>query len=141
MRRGVAGAGALERVADVVVTVLEHPGQVGVAGPREGDALCALALRLALRLPGAHPPGPVLVVEIADDEGERGPERVRVAESAEHLDRVGLELLAWAATVAELPTPQVGVDRVAVEPEPGGEPCQNGDERGPVRLARRDEAQ
>ena len=71
------------------------------------------------------------MVEIADDEGERRPERVSVAKSAEHLDRVGLELLAWAATVAELPTPQVGVDRVAVEPEPGGEPCQTATSAGP----------
>ena len=45
------------------------------------------------------------------------PSVMRLAQPGEHLDRVGLELLARAAAVAELAPPQVGVDRGAVEAE------------------------
>ena len=137
--RGVARARALERVADVVVAVLEDAGEVGVPGPRQRDGLRALAVRLALGRPRAHPPRPVLVVAVADDERERRAERASVAEAGEHLDLVGLDLLARAAAVALLAAAQVGVDRVAVEQEPGGQAGDDRDERGPVRLAGGDE--
>ena len=72
---GVPRRRALERVADVVEVVLEHAGEVGVAGPRQRDRLHALPLRLALGRPRVHPPRPVLVVAVADDERERRAER------------------------------------------------------------------
>ena len=53
----------------------------------------------------------------------------------EHLDLVGLDLLARRAAVALLAPPQVGVDRVLVEHEPGRQAGHDRDERGPVRLA------
>ena len=138
---GVAGARALERVADVVVAVLEDAGEVGVAGARQRDGLRALPVRLALGLPRAHPPRPVLVVEVADDERQRRAERARVPEAGEHLDRVGLELLARAPTVPQLAAAQVGVDRGAVEPQPRGQAGEDGHERGAVRLTCGDEAE
>ena len=46
-----------------------------------------------------------------------------------------LDLLPRAAAVALLAAPQVGVDRVAVEDEPGRQPGDDRDERRPVRLA------
>ena len=133
--RRVPRARALERVARVVVPVLHDAGEVGVAGPRQRDRLLALAGRLALGRPGAHPPRPVLVVAVADDERQRRPERPPVPQAGEHLDAVLLDLLARAAPVALLPPREVGVDRVAVELEPGGQPGHDRDERGPVRLA------
>ena len=75
-------------------------GEVGVAGPRQRDRLRPLALRLALGRPRAHPPRPVRVVAVADDERERRAERAAVAQAGEHLDRVGLDLLPRAAAVA-----------------------------------------
>ena len=67
---------------------LSDTGEVGVARSRQRDGLRALALRLALGRPRAHPPRPVLVVAVADDERERRAERPPVAEAGEHLDLV-----------------------------------------------------
>ena len=135
VHRGVPGRGALERVPHVVVAVLEHAGEVGVAGPRQRDRLRSLAGRLALRRPRRHPPRPVLVVDVADDERERRAERAAVPEPGEHLDPVLLDLLPRRAAVALLAPLQVGVDRLAVELEPGRQAAEDRHERGPVRLA------
>ena len=72
---------------------------------------------------------------------ERRAERHCLAEAGEHLDGVGLELLARAAAVAELAPPQVGVDRGAVEPQAGGQAGEHGHECGTVRLSCGDEAE
>ncbi len=56
-------------------------------------------------------------------------------EPREHLHLVRLDLLPRAAAVALLPTAEVGVDRRAVENEPGGQAGDDRDERGAVRLA------
>ena len=141
VRRRVARTRALERVANVVVAVLEHACEIGVARARQGHGLRALPVRVTLGLPRAHPPRPVLVVEVADDERQRRSERQCLAETGEHLDGVGLELLARAAAVAELAPPQVGVDRGAVEPEARGQAGEHGHERGSVRLSCGDEAE
>src|SRR5262245_872656 len=103
MHRRVSGRGALERIAYVGVTVLEDTGQVGVTRPRQRHRLRPLSGRLALRRPGAHPPRPVPVVDVADDERERRAERATVAESGEHLDAVLLDLLPRRAAVPLLP--------------------------------------
>ena len=62
-----------------------------------------------------------------------------MAEAGEHLDRVRLDPLAGTAPVALLPSAEVAVDRLPVEDEARREPGEDGDERGPVRLAGRDE--
>jgi hypothetical protein len=59
-----------------------------------------------------------------------------VAEAGEHLDGVGLDLLARRAAVALLAAAEVGVDRLAVEHESRRQAGEDGDERGTVRLAR-----
>ena len=132
---GVARARTLERVADVVMAVLEDAGEVGVAGPGQRHRLRPLPRRLALRRPRIHPPLPVLVIAVSHDERERCSERAPVPEAGEHLDLVLLELLARAAAVALLASVQIGVDRGAVEREPGRQAGQDRDERRPVRLA------
>ena len=50
----------------------------------------------------------------------------------EDLDLVLLDLLAWAAAVAFLAPPQVGVDGVLVDDEAGWKPFDDRDERRPV---------
>src|SRR5204863_2249580 len=97
---GVPRRRPLERVADVRKTVLLHAGEIRMAGPWERDRLRPLPLWLALGRPGAHPPGPVLVVAIAHDEREGRAERAAVAQAGEHLDLVGLDLLARRAAIA-----------------------------------------
>src|SRR5262249_24393514 len=69
------------------------------------------------------------------------PERDTLAQAGEHLDFVGLDLLARTSAVALLAAPEVVVDRVAVEPEAGRETGDDGDERRTVRFARGGEAQ
>ena len=56
-------------------------------------------------------------------------------EAREHLDLVGLDLLARAPAVALLTPREVALDRLPVELEPGREPGHDRDERRPVRLA------
>ena len=81
------------------------------------------------------------MVVVADDERERRAERPAVAQAGEHLDAVLLDLLPRRAAVALLPPLEVGVDRVAVELEPGGQPGEDRDERRPVRFAGGGEAE
>ncbi len=120
---------------------LSTPARSAWPGRGRVTGFVPLPVRVTLGLPRAHPPGPVLVVEIADDERQRRSERECLAETREHLDGVGLELLARAAAVAELAPPQVGVDRGAVEPEARGQAGEHGHERGSVRLSCGDEAE
>ena len=103
---------------------------------RQRHRLRALPARLALGRPRAHPPRPVLVVAVRDEQRERRAERAAVAQAGEHLDPVLLDLLPRAAAVALLAAREVGVDRVAVEHEPGRQAADDRDERRAVRLAR-----
>src|SRR5436190_664899 len=98
----------LEGVARVGEPVLHRARQVRVAGAGQRDRLRSLSLRFALRRPRAHPPRPVLVVAVADDERNGRPERAPVPEPGEHLDHVLLELLARAPAVALLAASEVG---------------------------------
>ena len=136
VHRGVPRARPLERVTNVVVPVLQHPGEVGVPRARQADRLRPLARRLALGRPGAHPPRPVRVVAVPHDERQGSPERASPTEAGEHLDLVALELLARAPAVALLPSPKIRVDRVLLEPEPRRQPGHDRDEGRPVRLSR-----
>src|SRR5260370_25259850 len=108
---------------------------MGVTRARQGALLRALPVRLAFGRPRVAPPGPVLVLAVADDERERCAEGPALTQAREHLDLVGLDLLARRAAVPLLPPAQVGVDGLALEHEPGGEPGEDRHERGPVRLS------
>ena len=128
--RRLARAGPLEDRAQVVGAVLEHPGQVGVPGPRQRDGL-----DLALRLPHRHAVGrPVGEVEVRDLERQRAADRQAVAQARLHLHPVALDLHAPAAAVAELAAREVGVDVVGREREPGRKPLEHREERRAVGL-------
>ena len=111
--RRVPGRGPLERVADVLVAVLEDAREVGVAGPWQRHGLRAL--------PGCSPSGGqglIPHVQFAWSRfrttSVRGvPSVAAVTEAREHLDLVGFELLARAAAVALLAAAEVGIDRRA----------------------------
>ena len=94
---------------------LSTPARSAWPGRGSVTVFVPLPVRLALGRPRAHPPRPVLVVAVADDERERRAERPAVAQAGEHLDVVLLDLLARAAAVALLAAAEVGVDRGAVE--------------------------
>ena len=129
-RRRLAGAGALEHVADVGVAVLEQPGEVGVAGPRRVDLL-----DLGVDRPRVHPLLPVGVVAVGDQDRDRAAERSPVAHAGADLDRVALDLHPPAAPVAELAARHLAVEALAVELEAGGQALDDRDQPGAVRLA------
>ncbi len=129
-RRGLAGAGALEHVADVREAVLLRPGEVGVPGTRQVGLL-----DLGVDRPGVHPLLPVRVVAVRDQHGDRASERLAVAHARADLDRVGLDLHAPAAAVAELAPGHVAVQRLAVELEARGQALDDRDEARAVRFA------
>src|SRR6185503_20571728 len=99
-RRGVPRTGPLERVSRIGELVLHDAREIGMAWPRERHRLLALSGGVALRRPGAHPPLPVGMVTVANEEGERRPEGAAVPEPGQHLDRVRLDLLPRASAVA-----------------------------------------
>ena len=140
VHRRVTRGGALERVANVGMAVLEDAREVGMTRPGQGHGLRALALGLALRRPRVHAPGPVLVVDVAHDERERRPQGAPVPKPGEHLDAVLLDLLPGRAAVTLLPPLEIGVDRVAVEHETCGQPGQDRDQGRPMRLSGSGEA-
>ena len=112
---------------------LSVPARSAWPGPGQRHGLRALPGRLALGRPRAHPPRPVRVVAVPDDERQRRTEGAAVTKAGEHLHLVLLELLPGAPAVALLPPLQVGIDRVPVEDEAGGQPGDDRDERRPVR--------
>src|SRR5947209_2441335 len=95
-RRRLPGAGPLQDVPGVAGPVLLHPGEIGVAWAWAGQTLGRL--RLAER---SHPL-PVLRFPLGVGDGERdgATERPSVADPAQHLEPVSLELLPAAPPVA-----------------------------------------
>ena len=128
--------GALERVADVVEVVLEDArrgrrGRAAAASPASCPCPCGSPS-------GGHgliPHVQFLWSRFRTTSASGVPSVLPVAQAGEHLDPVLLDLLPRRAAVALLAALQVGVDRVAVELEPGREAGDDRDERGPVRLA------
>ena len=127
---------ALERVADVVVAVLEDAREVGVAGPRQRHRLLCPCPRGSPS--GGHGliPHVQFLWSLLRTTSASGVPSVRPCRSpASTSTWSGLDLLPRRAAVALLPPLEVGVDRVAVEQEPGGQAGDDRDERRPVRFA------
>ena len=119
---GLAGAGALERAAAVGGQPLDAAGQVGVARARTRDGR---------RLRGVVK----AVVLVGDLQRDGRAERDAGARTGQHADAVGLDALATSAAVAPLPARELGIDQVRVDPQPGGQPFHQRQERGAVGLA------
>ena len=85
--------------------------------------------------PGVHPLLPVGVVAVRDQHGHGTAERSPVADTGADLDRVALDLHPPAAAVPELAPRHVGIDPPAIELEPRGQPLDDRDQPGAVRLA------
>src|SRR5438445_3663242 len=103
----LAGAGALEDVADVAVAVLHGAGEVGVARPRSSDLLLGDA---GLGRADRHRGLPGLAVAVRDLERDGTAERGSPPHAREDVDLVALDLHAAAAPVAALSARQVLVD-------------------------------
>ena len=106
-RRGLAGTRSFEDVAGVGEPVLLHPGEVGVAGAHLRERCLGGARRrthLLVPLVAAEP------LAVLDLDGDRRTERAAVANAADQREFVGLEALAWPASVAEPATAHLGLD-------------------------------
>ena len=134
---GLARAGALEHVADVVVTVLDRAGEIGVARPRARDVGPVLRSGRAFRHLGldVHRLLPVHPVAIADQQRDRRAGGDAVADAGEDLGAVAFDLHAAAAAVAALAAAELSVERVDIELEARGHAVHGDDQRLAVRLA------
>ena len=132
----LAGAGALEDVADVVEAVLDGAGQVGVAGAETGDAL-----DLGVDGLNRHLLGPVHPVAVRDPEGDGGTEGESVADAGGDLGAVLLDLHAAAAAVAALAAGHVAGNVVLGEGQARGQALDEGGEALAVTFAGGEEAE
>ena len=126
-RGGLTCTRALQHVANVGVTELEHPGQVGVARARQVDLV-----DLGVDGPGVHPLAPVRVVAVLDQERDGAAERAAVTDAAPDDRAVGLDLHPAAAAVTELPPREVAIDVLRRELEPRGQALDHGHQTGAV---------
>ena len=106
---GLAGAGALEDRPGVGRAVLQHAGEVGVAGAGAGQRRVAGLAGEQFRVHGigGHDCLPLRPLAVADLDRDRAAEGQAVADAAEELDLVLLERHPGAAAVAEPPTGQL----------------------------------
>src|SRR5947209_4487189 len=137
-RGRLAGAGALEHVADVAVAVLHGAGEVGVpgAGPRH-----FLLRRARLGHRHAHGRLPVLPVAVGDAERDGRAERGAPADAGQDVDLIALDLHAAAAAVAALAPGEVAVDVGFGQRKAGRDAVDDGDQRLTVGFARGEEAE
>ena len=75
------------------------------------------------------------MIAVADDQGDGPAERAAVAQAAEDLGIVLLDLLPRAAAVAGLPAREVAAERLAVDLEPRRQPGDHGGDARAVRFA------
>jgi len=129
-RGGLAGRGAFEYVADVVEAVLHRAGEVGVAGTQARNAL-----RVALVGADLHDLLPVLPDAVGYNHRDGAAQRAAVADAADELGVVLLELLALRATVAALAPLHLDGDVLLGEGHAGRNALKDCDERLSVRLA------
>ena len=132
---GLARRRPLERVAGVVVPVLLHGGQVGVAGPRGGEALARLAGSRGHLLLPLRPLG------VRHLDQHRTAQRAAVPDAADEVQLVALEPLARPAAVAEAPAGELGGDVVDRDGQTRGQALDDHAEGLAVRLARGQVAQ
>ena len=107
-----------------------------MSGARPGErriAREALDLGVVHRIRG-HDLFPLGPFGVADLDGDRAAEAQAMAHAAEQRHLVLLELHARAAPVAEPPAGEVPGDVFRGDGDPGGQPLQNGDQGGTVRL-------
>jgi hypothetical protein len=100
-------AGALEHVADVVMTILHGPRQIGMAGTRAGHGLGGGPGR---RRVDRHRLLPVLPITIADGERDRAAEGKAPADAGGDVGLVLLDLHPAAASVPALAAAEIPVD-------------------------------
>src|SRR6185436_10903126 len=117
-------------VAHVVEAVLERTDQVRVPGARARQAIARVHLAL-----GAHQL-PILLFEldVRDRDGDRRSHRQAVADAALDLERIRLEPLATASSVAMASASELTCDRIPQQRHARRHALEDDHEAGPVRF-------
>jgi hypothetical protein len=124
-----ARAGALENVARIVEVVLEHPREIRVARTWPGQFPAP-----GLTLHRHHVRPFVFVFGIANDYGDRAPDRGSTADAGEDVERVLLYLHSGPASVAVAAPGQLIGDCLGRHREPRRKALEDRNERRSVRL-------
>ncbi len=133
----LAGARALQDVANISAAVLGDAREVCVARPRPGDRCpsraAAFHRRLALDIGAdAHRVLPVRPVAILDHHRDRPADRLARPHAREDVRAIRLDGHAPAPAVTALPPAEVACDGIEIEREPGRNAFENHDERAPM---------
>src|SRR5438067_2123288 len=137
-RGRLAGAGALQHVADVTMAVLHGAGEIGMSGPRPRHFLLRRA-RLGHR--DTHRRLPVLPVAVGDAQRDRRAEGGAPADAGQDVDLIALDLHAPTAAVAALAAGEVAVDVGLSQRQAGRDTVDDGDQCLTVGFARGEEAE
>ena len=141
-RRGFPGAGALEDVANVLVSVLDRSREVRMPRPRSGDLRPAYAacpfghVRLDV-----HCLLPVDPVAIANQQRDRRAGRPAMANPGEDLHPVAFDGHPSPASVTPLAPPKLVVECVDIEFKARRHPVNGDDQCLAVRLTRSEKSQ
>ncbi len=130
----LARARALQDRARVVVPVLLHAGQVGVARPRAGQRGVPGHVGQVFRRDGVgrHYRLPLGPFSIGDPDRDRAAKRAAMPDPAGDLDLVLLEFHPGAAAIPGPPARQRGGDIGSGDPHPGRKALVDRDERPAV---------
>src|SRR5262249_12485386 len=85
--------------------------------------------------------GPILPIAVADNDGDRRTDRLRVTHTGDNFGAVGLDLHAPAAAIALLAPPQLPVYRIDGNRYAGGESLKRGREAFAMGFPRRLESE
>ena len=135
-RRGLAGARALEHVANIGAVVFDDAGKVGMPRTRPRDDRPDRAGRSRRRLIlGMHRLLPVFPILVANEQRDGRAERFAGAHARENLGLVGFDRHAAAAAVSTLTPLELFGDGVEIDMQSGRHALENDDEPLAVRLA------
>ena len=109
-RRSFARGRTLKDIARITPVVLEDPREIGVSGTHPRDMPLAQPVLVGLAGGWIHDIRPVLPIAVAHQHGDRRSQSFARANAGEELDAIGFDLHATPATVALLPTRELGID-------------------------------
>ncbi len=125
----LAGAGALDDVANIAVPVFHGAGKVSVPWPGEGDGFYRLVYRR-----GVHFGLPVLPIAVVYFKRNGRAKRQAVSQTGAQDHLILLDLHAPAAPIAALAARQMDIDVLGGEAQAGWDAFDNSGQPWPVRF-------
>ena len=128
-RRRLTGRCTLQNVTSVVRLVLQHPGEIGMAGSRRRHRPPGRPF------PGRHLFRPAFPFGVADDHRDRTAERSAEPHPSEDLDLVPFQPHTWATAVPQPPTGKLLREPFRIKRQAGGSTFNDGRQGGSMGLA------